>query len=154
MKVAYGTEISAVQDVQDGEGTGLIYRYLPLNTYVRDGSGNLEREALQDENGQPILDSNNQQVYGDYTLKTTLNNSVYRYSNALQSYQYVYASGNENKATNAGRDMRLYSYYVYSYLTYDNDTGVPMIEYDIIMSDNYSDASTYWSNTPTVTSDN
>ena len=81
---------------------------------------------------------------GEYTLKKDVNSNTFRYSNTLQSYQYVYASGNENKATNAGKNMRLYSYYVYSYVAYNQETNVPETRYEIVLSDNYSDASTYW----------
>ncbi|MBQ7743976.1 MAG: hypothetical protein IJT85_00200, partial [Ruminococcus sp.] len=73
-----------------------------------------------------------------------VNKNTFRYSNTLQSYQYVYASGNENKETNAGKNMRLYSYYVYSYVAYNQETNVPETKYEIVLSDNYSDASTYW----------
>ena len=81
---------------------------------------------------------------GEYTLKKDVNSNTFRYSNTLQSYQYVYASGNENKATNAGKNMRLYSYYLYSYVAYNQETNVPETRYEIVLSDNYSDASTYW----------
>lgn len=91
----------------------------------------------------PATDEN-----GSYTLDYSVNKNTFRYSNSLQSYQYVYASGNENKATNAGKNMRLYSYYVYSYVTYDQETNVPVTKYEIVLSDNYSDASTYWEGNP------
>lgn len=131
MKAAYGTEIAATKNVEGGFNTGIIYRYLPLNQYKRDGSGNL------------VTDGD-----GKYTLAYDVNKNTFRYSNSLQSYQYVYASGNENKATNAGKNMRLYSYYVYSYVTYDQETNVPVTKYEIVLSDNYSDASTYWEGNP------
>lgn len=127
MKVAYGTEIPVTKNVEGGFNTGVFYRYLPMETYTRDTNG-----SLVQDNG------------GNYTLDKTVNVNTFRYSNALQSYQYVYASGNENKVTNNGKDMRLYSYYVYSYLTYDQETNVPQTKYEIILSDNYADASTYW----------
>lgn len=127
MKAAYGTEIEAKKNFEGGFNTGIIYRYLPLNEYKRDGSGNLETDGE-----------------GKYTLAYDVNNNTFRYSNTLQSYQYVYASGNENKATNAGKNMRLYSYYVYSYVAYNQETNVPETRYEIVLSDNYSDASTYW----------
>lgn len=126
MKIAYGTEIAATKNVEGGFNTGIIYRYLPLNQYKRDGNGNL---LAPDQDGNYAYD---------------VNKNTFRYSNSLQSYQYVYASGNENKETNNGRNMRLYSYYVYSYLTYDQETNVPVTKYEIVLSDNYSDASTYW----------
>lgn len=126
-KVAYGTKIDVTKNVENGFNTGVFYRYLPLETYKRDGSGNLEKDS----------DLN-------YTLATTLNDNTFRYSNALHSYQYVYASGNENKVTNNGKNMRLYAYYVYSYLTYDQETNLPEVKYDIVLSNSYSDASTYW----------
>lgn len=117
MKVAYGTEIPVTNNEENGAKTGVLYRYLPLEKYSVDGQNN---------------------------ITTTPNNDVFRYSNTLQAYQYVYASGNENKVTNNGKNMRLYSYYIYSYLTYDKETNVPVTKYEIILSDNYSDASTYW----------
>ncbi len=133
MKVAYGTEIEAKQHVNaaDGMKSGVLYRYLPLNQYKRDNSGILEK----DENDK-------------YTLAYEVNNNTFRYSNTLHSYQYVYASGNENKETNNGRNMRLYSYYVYSYVAYNQETNVPETKYEIVLSDNYSDASTYWAGNP------
>ncbi|HCA05444.1 MAG TPA: hypothetical protein DEO32_06065 [Ruminococcaceae bacterium] len=117
MKVAYGTEIPVTNNEENGAKTGVLYRYLPFENYSVDGQNN---------------------------ISTTPNNDVFRYSNTLQAYQYVYASGNENKVTNNGKNMRLYSYYIYSYLTYDKETNVPVTKYEIILSDNYSDASTYW----------
>lgn len=117
MKVAYGTEIPVTNNEENGAKTGVLYRYLPFEKYSVDGQNN---------------------------ITTTPNNDVFRYSNTLQAYQYVYASGNENKVTNNGKNMRLYSYYIYSYLTYDKETNVPVTKYEIILSDNYSDASTYW----------
>jgi len=129
LKVAYGTEIAAHQYVENNIKTGVLYRYLPLETFSKD-SDNWS-------NGVPVKDEK-----GNYY--TTLNNNTFRYSNTLQSYQYVYASGNENKETNAGKNMRLYSYYVYSYVAYNQETNVPETKYEIVLSDNYSDASTYW----------
>ena len=126
MKVAYGTEIAAKKNVEGGFNTGIIYRYLPLNQYKRDTQGVL---LNPDEDGNYAYD---------------VNTNTFRYSNTLQSYQYVYASGNENKETNAGKNMRLYSYYVYSYVAYNQETNVPETKYEIVLSDNYSDASTYW----------
>ncbi len=123
MKIAYGQEIPVTKNVENGVNTGIIYRYLPLKNYTLN-------------NNAPVKDSD-----GNY--KFTLNKNTFRYSNTLQSYQYIYASGNENKATNRGKDMRLYSYYVYSYLDYDED-NVPVTKYKVILSDRYSDASTYW----------
>lgn len=125
MKIAYGTEIAAKKNVEGGFNTGIIYRYLPLNQYKRDGNGNLAADTE-----------------GNYTYD--VNSNTFRYSNSLQSYQYVYASGNENKATNDGKNMRLYSYYVYSYVAYNKDTNLPETHYEIVLSDQYSDASTYW----------
>ena len=129
LKVAYGTEIEAHQYVENNIKTGVLYRYLPLETFSND--------SKKWSNGVPVKDEN-----GNYY--TTLNNNTFRYSNTLQSYQYVYASGNENKSTNAGKNMRLYSYYVYSYVAYNQETDVPETKYEIVLSDNYSDASTYW----------
>lgn len=128
MKIAYGTEIEAHQHIENNMKSGVLFRYLPLNQYDRDGNGVLVRDS----------DNN-------FTFK--VNTNTFRYSNSLQSYQYVYASGNENKETNNGRNMRLYSYYVYSYVTYNKDTNVPETKYEIVLSDNYSDASTYWDGT-------
>ena len=129
MKIAYGTEIAAKRNVEGGFNTGIIYRYLPLNEYRRDVNGKL------------IADGE-----GKYTYD--VNSNTFRYSNSLQSYQYVYASGNENKATNSGKNMRLYSYYIYSYVAYNQETNVPETRYEVVLSDNYADASTYWDGNP------
>ena len=99
--------------------------------------------VFNDGCSMPATDEN-----GSYTLDYSVNNNTFRYSNSLQSYQYVYASGNENKATNAGKNMRLYSYFVYSYTAYNQETNVPETRYEIVISDNYSDASTYWEGNP------
>lgn len=139
MKVAYGTEIAAKKNVEGGFNTGIIYRYLPLNQYKRDNSGAIKKYS-KNAQGEYVEDENGEYVY-------EVNTNTFRYSNSLQSYQYVYASGNENKETNNGRNMRLYSYYVYSYVTYNKDTNVPETKYEIVLSDNYSDASTYWDGT-------
>ena len=136
MKVAYGTEIEATKNVEGGFNTGIIYRYLPLNQYKRNNSGAIKKYS-KNEQGEYVEDENGEYVY-------EVNTNTFRYSNTLQSYQYVYASGNENKSTNAGKNMRLYSYYVYSYTAYNQETNVPETKYEIVISDNYSDASTYW----------
>lgn len=237
-KIAYGTEIKAQQYVnEDQMKSGVLYRYLPLNSYTRYGTGeksvnvdvvsntkivnyslgdsrnnddewycsssvsgdddtaladgkrtirftntknwdavfvhywqgvaeasnwpgvrmtetetagvfevtipsSAEKIVFNDGDGKPATDSN-----GTFTMDYSVNKNTFRYSNSLQSYQYVYASGNENKETNNGRNMRLYSYYVYSYVTYNKDTNVPETKYEIVLSDNYSDASTYWDGT-------
>ena len=117
MKVVYGQKIDVTNHKENGTKTGVLYRYLPLENYSVDANNN---------------------------ITTTLNSDVFRYSNSLQSYQYVYASGNENKATNNGKNMRLYSYFIYSYLSYDKDTNLPQTKYEVVLSDQYSDASTYW----------
>lgn len=117
MKVAYGQEIAVTNNEENGVKTGVLYRYLPLENYAVDNNNN---------------------------ITTTLNSDVFRYSNSLQSYQYIYASGNENKASNNGKNMRLYSYYIYSYRTYDKETNLPKLIYEVVLSDQYSDASTYW----------
>ena len=117
MKVVYGQAIPVTNNTENGAKTGVLYRYLPLENYTVDANNNITKE---------------------------LNSDVFRYSNSLQSYQYIYASGNENKATNSGKNMRLYSYYIYSYRTYDKDTNVPRLNYEVVLSDQYSDASTYW----------
>ncbi len=125
MKIAYGTEIPVTQNYDRNGKTGIMYRYLPLQTYQT----NKNKELIVDENGNFV---------------TTVNDNTFRYSNTLQAYQYIYASGNENKETNEGRNMRLYAYYVYSYQGYDLETNVPETRYVVVISDNYSDASTYW----------
>ncbi len=140
MMGAYGTEIAAQQNVENGQKTGIIYRYKPLNTYETvtrtitvDGETQTVRYLKKKEDGNYVKE---------------LNNNTFRYSNSLQSYQYVYASGNENKATNSGKNMRLYSYYVYSYVAYNQETNVPETRYEVVLSDNYADASTYWEGNP------
>lgn len=126
--VAYGTEIEAKVYKENNRSTGLVYRYLPYESYDRDNQGAIIKDPTTNE------------------YKTTINSNTFRYSNALKAYQYIYASKAENKATNDGKDMRLYAYYIYSYTKYDNDTGIPYTDYKVVISDSYADASTYWNN--------
>ena len=137
MKIAYGTEIAVTQHKENGVNSGMIYRYLPMNEYKRE-NGDLKKYVLT--NGEYVVDNEN----GTYVAVP--NDNTFRYSNTLRSYQYVYASGNENKTTYNGRYMRLYSYYVYSYIAYDEETNVPETKYEIVLSNQYADASTYWEN--------
>ncbi len=143
--IAYGTNIEATIYKLYGNSTGLVYRYKPYEAYKRDGSGNLQMAQKLDGNGDPVLDENNDPVY-EYTFATKTDTETFRYSNALKAYQYIYASKAENKATNNGRDMRVYAYYIYSYTKYAQDTGLPYTEYQVVISDNYAQAETYWSN--------
>ena len=137
MKLAYGTEIAVTQHKENGVNSGMLYRYLPMNEYKRE-NGELKKYSLVNE--EYVVDNEN----GTYVAVP--NDNTFRYSNTLRSYQYVYASGNENKATYNGRNMRLYSYYVYSYIAYDKETNVPQTKYEIVLSNQYADASTYWGN--------
>lgn len=129
MRVAYGTEIKAQQYIENGDKTGILFRYLPYETFSNNSNDWVSGVPQKNADGNYI---------------TTVNKNTFRYSNSMKAYQYVYASGNENKETNNGRNMRLYSYYVYSYLSYNKETNVPETQYEIILSDHYSDASTYW----------
>lgn len=144
-EIAYGTEIKAQVYKVGDISTGLCYRYLPYAEFDRDNNGNLTKAKKVDEKGNDVLDSQNQPIY-EYTFATTPNSDTFRYSNALQAYQYIYASKEENKATNAGKNMRVYAYYIYSHTEYDKDTEIPSTKYKVVVSDNYADASTYWSN--------
>ena len=128
--IAYGTEIKPTVDKVSGRSTGLVYRYLPYEQYKRSG------DALEKDDE------------GKYTFATKINSNVFRYSTALKAYQYIYASKAENKESNANKYMRTYSYYIYSYTAYDEETDLPTTEYEVVLSDNYSDAATYWKNTP------
>ena len=155
-EIAYGTEIAAKADSE----TGLRYRYLPYNVFTRDNgvlstglkdevSGNVLVQQL-DSNNNPVtrtVDGENVPVY--YTFATETSSDTFRYSNTLRAYQYIYADKKENKATNAGKNMRLYAYYIYSYTDYDKDTGIPSTVYKVVLSNEYADASTYWNNTNT-----
>lgn len=155
-EIAYGTEIAAKADSE----TGLRYRYLPYNVFTRDNgtlstgledevSGNVLIQQLG-SNNVPVtrtVDGETVPVY--YTLATQTSSDTFRYSNTLRAYQYIYADKKENKATNAGKNMRLYAYYIYSYTDYDKDTGIPSTVYKVVLSNEYADASTYWNNTNT-----
>ncbi|MEE3429095.1 MAG: InlB B-repeat-containing protein [Ruminococcus sp.] len=155
-EIAYGTEIAATAD----STTGLRYRYLPYNVFTRDNgvlstglkdevSGNVLVQQL-DANNNPVtrtVDGETVPVY--YTFATETSSDTFRYSNTLRAYQYIYADKKENKATNAGKNMRLYAYYIYSYTDYDKDTGIPSTVYKVVLSNEYADASTYWNNTNT-----
>ncbi len=131
--IAYGTEIKVTVDKNtSNRSTGLVYRYLPYEQYkYSEDNKTLEKD---DE--------------GNYTFATKINSNVFRYSTALKAYQYIYASKAENKESNSNKYMRTYSYYIYSYTSYDEETDLPTTEYEVVLSDNYSDAATYWKNTP------
>ena len=126
MAIAYGYEYAAQKD----NDTDLFYRYLPYEVYKRTNGGTLETQTVEGVTS--------------YTLATERQSNAYRYSNALKAYQYIYASTLENKATNAGKDMCLYAYYIYSYTAYDKDTGVPYTKYKVVLSDQPANASTYF----------
>ena len=96
--------------------TGLVYRYLPFNTYTGD-----------DASGKAVYQKNT---------------NVYRYSSAIGGYQYIYSSKRTNKVDNRNKDMRVYSYYIYSYVDYSsNDSGD--VKYFVTISDNSVTAPTY-----------
>lgn len=126
MAIAYGTEIAATAD----SASGLRYRYLPYETYDRNANGTLKTQTVEGVTS--------------YTLATNRQSNTYRYSNALKAYQYIYADKRENKAANEGKDMRLYAYYIYSYTEYDKDTGLPYTKYNVVLSDQPTNASTYF----------
>ncbi len=126
MAIAYGYEYAAQKD----NDTDLFYRYLPYEVYKRTNGGTLETQTVEGVTS--------------YTLATERQSNAYRYSNALKAYQYIYASTLENKATNAGKDICLYAYYIYSYTAYDKDTGVPYTKYKVVLSDQPANASTYF----------
>ncbi|MCH5303384.1 MAG: hypothetical protein J1E41_00850 [Ruminococcus sp.] len=125
--IAYGTEIQPTVDRVNNRSTGLVYRYLPFTVYNRNGN-----DLVKDEET------------GEFT--TTTNSNTFRYSNSLQAYQYIYSSRSDNNPSNAGRDMRLYAYYIYSYTAYDKNTGIPETQYEVVVSGNYADAPTYLKN--------
>lgn len=126
MAIAYGYEHKAQKDAD----TDLFYRYLPYEVYNRTNGGTLETETVDGVTS--------------YTFATNRQSNSYRYSNALKAYQYIYASKQENKITNEGKDMCLYAYYIYSYTAYDSDTGVPYTKYNVVLSDQPANASTYF----------
>lgn len=126
MAIAYGTEIAATAD----SASGLRYRYLPYEIYDRNANGTLKTQTVEGVTS--------------YTLATNRQSNTYRYSNALKAYQYIYADKRENKAANEGKDMRLYAYYIYSYTEYDKDTGLPYTKYNVVLSDQPTNASTYF----------
>ena len=55
------------------------------------------------------------------------------YSNALHAYHYIYALGFQNKPSYKGKNIRMYSYYIY----YDGEN------YHTVISENYSQQSMY-----------
>lgn len=143
MAIAYGYEYAAQKD----NDTDLFYRYLPYEVYKRT-NGVLETKQVEkkDNNGNIIYQQDGVTPVMEtvYTLATERQSNAYRYSNALKAYQYIYASTLENKATNAGKDICLYAYYIYSYTAYDKDTGVPYTKYKVVLSDQPANASTYF----------
>lgn len=143
MAIAYGTEIAATAD----SDSGLRYRYLPYEAYKRT-NGVLETKQVEkkDNNGNIIYQQDGVTPVMEtvYTLATNRQSNTYRYSNALKAYQYIYADKRENKAANEGKDMCLYAYYIYSYTEYDKDTGLPYTKYNVVLSDQPTNASTYF----------
>lgn len=143
MAIAYGTEIAATAD----SDSGLRYRYLPYEAYKRT-NGVLETKQVEkkDNNGNIIYQQDGVTPVMEtvYTLATNRSDNTFRYSNALKAYQYIYADKRENKAANEGKDMCLYAYYIYSYTEYDKDTGLPYTKYNVVLSDQPTNASTYF----------
>lgn len=143
MAIAYGTEIAATAD----SASGLRYRYLPYEAYKRT-NGVLETKQVEkkDNNGNIIYQQDGVTPVMEtvYTLATNRSDNTFRYSNALKAYQYIYADKRENKAANEGKDMCLYAYYIYSYTEYDKDTGLPYTKYNVVLSDQPTNASTYF----------
>ncbi|MBR2280273.1 MAG: InlB B-repeat-containing protein [Ruminococcus sp.] len=132
MAIAYGTEIPATAD----SDSGLRYRYLPYEIYDRnDPVGSNPYGTLKTQTVDGVT---------SYTFATNRSDNTFRYSNALKAYQYIYADKRENKAANEGKDMRLYAYYIYSYTEYDKDSGIPHTEYKVVLSDQPTNASTYF----------
>ncbi len=62
---------------------------------------------------------------------------IYRYSDTLEAYQYIFNLTFTNTSSNANKDVALYSYYVYSY-ELNGET-----QYQVSVSDTYAVASMY-----------
>jgi hypothetical protein len=64
--------------------------------------------------------------------------NVFRYSDALEAYQYIFTLTFTNKYNNSEFNARLYSFFVYSYTDSNGET-----QYNVSISDNYAEASMY-----------
>ncbi len=63
---------------------------------------------------------------------------IFRYSDALEAYQYIFTLTFTNSAANVSKNVRLYSYFVYSYT--DGSGGT---QYVVSISDGYAQAQMY-----------
>ena len=118
LKPYYGTEIQPML-VKDGNtSTGLIFKYTPY------------------------------EIYNSTNHTYTKNTKVFRYSNELKAYQYVYGAEMKNLPKNASKYMRMYSYYIFSYSDYDSN-GDEYTAYKMVISNNHGFAPTYVDSTPT-----
>lgn len=110
LELKYGTKTNGAKS----SGKGFMYNYVPYNEYQYNS------------------------ITGSYDA--IKHNDVYRYYSPLQAYLYTYTQGFVNKEANSGKKMRLYSYYIYSYVEYEKDEDVI---YKVVLSDSYVDANQY-----------
>ena len=64
--------------------------------------------------------------------------TVYRYSNTIEAYHYIFALKFTNNEANAGKSMAMYSYYIYQYKDADGKTQT-----QVAVSDTCAKASVY-----------
>jgi hypothetical protein len=115
LELKYGTKTNGAIS----SGKGFMYNYVPYNEYYKYNSSTESSTESYD------------------VIK---HNDVYRYYSPLQAYLYTYTQGFANKEANSGKKMRLYSYYIYSYVEYEKDEDVI---YKVVLSDSYVDANQY-----------
>ena len=82
-------------------------------------------------------------IYNSSTGKYTRNESVFRYSRALNGYQYIFSARMNNSSENSQTEMKVFSYYIYSYVDYSNADTDGETVYNVVFSDNCVSASTY-----------
>ncbi len=126
VRAAFGTEIKETVDYVRGQSTGLVYRYLPFTTvaYKTVGEGTVdEYETIDDST-------------------SVTNKQTYTYSLTLGAYQYIYPVKVKNIADNTNVKIKLHSYYIYSYLDYENDPNGETI-YGIVVSDDAATANRF-----------
>jgi hypothetical protein len=111
LELKYGTKTNGAIS----SGKGFMYNYVPYNEYYKYNSSTESYDVIK-------------------------HNDVYRYYSPLQAYLYTYTQGFVNKEANSGKKMRLYSYYIYSYVEYEKDEDVI---YKVVLSDSYVDANQY-----------
>lgn len=128
----YAQKIDSKVSVVMGESSGLVFKYTPYNTITtrqyNAGTGTSYTEIIS----------------------RTPNTDIFRYSQMLGAFQRVNSIQLKNAVANSDKNLRVYSYYIYSYVDYsENEDGET--KYFAAISDEYAEAPAYVDATPNQT---